>query len=84
MLPVIDSDGRRAGREAVVYAAALLPTSLVPTFAGVSGIIYAVIAAVLGVATAGGALQVCRNVAATSPRGGCSSDRSSICRSSGS
>ena len=31
MLPVIDPDGRRAGRQAVVYAAALLPASLVPT-----------------------------------------------------
>jgi protoheme IX farnesyltransferase len=49
MLPVIDSDGRRTGREAVVYAAALLPASLVPTLAGVSGNAYAVIAAALGV-----------------------------------
>jgi len=48
MLPVIDSDGRRTGREAVVYAAALLPASLLPTLAGVSGNAYAVIAAVLG------------------------------------
>ena len=48
MLPVIDPDGRRTGREAVVYALALLPASLVPTFAGVSGATYAVIAAVLG------------------------------------
>jgi protoheme IX farnesyltransferase len=48
MLPVIDSDGRRTGREAVVYAAALLPASLVPTLAGVSGNVYAVIAAALG------------------------------------
>jgi protoheme IX farnesyltransferase len=48
MLPVIDSDGRRTGREAVVYAAALLPASLVPTLAGVSGNAYAVIAAALG------------------------------------
>jgi protoheme IX farnesyltransferase len=48
MLPVIDSDGRRTGREAVVYAAALLPASLVPTLAGVSGNVYAAIAAALG------------------------------------
>ena len=48
MLPVIDSDGRRTGREAVVYAAALLPASLVPTLAGVSGNAYAVIAVALG------------------------------------
>jgi protoheme IX farnesyltransferase len=49
MLPVIDSDGRRTGREAVVYAAALLPASLAPTLAGVSGNVYAAIAAVLGI-----------------------------------
>jgi protoheme IX farnesyltransferase len=48
MLPVIDTDGRRTGREAVVYAAALLPASLVPTLAGVSGNVYAAVAAVLG------------------------------------
>ena len=33
MLPVIEPDGRRTGRQAVLYAAALLPVSLVPTFA---------------------------------------------------
>ena len=30
MLPVIEPEGRRAGRQAVLYAAALLPASLVP------------------------------------------------------
>jgi len=48
MLPVIESDGRRTGRQAVTYAAALLPASLVPTLAGVSGNVYAVVAAALG------------------------------------
>ena len=37
MLPVIEPDGRRTGRQAVAYAAALVPVSLVPTFVGVSG-----------------------------------------------
>jgi len=50
MLPVIDPEGRRAGHQAVGYAAALLPTSLVPTIIGLSGTIYGVVAAVLGVA----------------------------------
>ena len=50
MLPVIDPDGRRAGRQAVLYAAALVPCSLVPTFVGVAGAIYFAIALVLGVA----------------------------------
>jgi len=50
MLAVIDPEGGRAGRQAVAYAAALLPTSLVPTFVDVSGPVYAVVAAVLGIA----------------------------------
>ena len=47
MLPVIDPQGRRAARQAVLYAAALLPVSLVPTLAGVSGIFYFAAALVL-------------------------------------
>jgi len=50
MLAVIDPEGRRAGRQAVGYAAALLPTSLVPTFVDLSGSAYGAIAAILGVA----------------------------------
>jgi protoheme IX farnesyltransferase len=40
MLPVIDPDGHRAGRQAVLYAAALVPVSLLPTLAGISGVVY--------------------------------------------
>jgi heme o synthase len=50
MLPVIESDGRRTGRQAVIYAAALLPASLLPAFAAVSGPIYAAVAGILSVA----------------------------------
>jgi len=50
MLPVIEPDGRRAGRQAMIYALALLPVSLMPTWAGVSGWIAFAIAAVLGIA----------------------------------
>jgi protoheme IX farnesyltransferase len=50
MLPVIDPEGRRAGRQAVGYAAALLPTSLVPAFVNLSGALYGAVAAVLGIA----------------------------------
>ena len=49
MLPVIEPEGRRAGRQAVIYAAALVPVTLVPALVGVSGLIYAGIALVLGV-----------------------------------
>ena len=48
MLPVIEPDGRRTGRQAVLYAAALVPVSLVPSFVGISGPIYAAIALPLG------------------------------------
>ena len=50
MLPVIEPEGRRAGRQAVVYAAALVPATLVPAIVGVSGTIYAAVALVMGVA----------------------------------
>jgi protoheme IX farnesyltransferase len=50
MLPVIDPDGHRAGRQAVVYAAALVPASLLPALVGMSGWPYFWIALTLGVA----------------------------------
>lgn len=53
MLPVIDPAGGRAGRQAVAYAAALIPVSAVPTFAGVSGSAYLVVAMGLGIGLLG-------------------------------
>jgi protoheme IX farnesyltransferase len=50
MLPVVEPDGRKTGRQAVLYAAALLPTSLVPGAVGLSGWPYLAIALVLGIA----------------------------------
>ena len=50
MLPVIEPNGLRAGRQAVAYAAALLPVALVPTFTGLAGRFYLVAAALLGAA----------------------------------
>ncbi len=50
MLTVVEPDGRRAGRQAVVYALALVPVSLAPTLVGVSGPIYVAVALVLGAA----------------------------------
>ena len=49
MLAVVDRSGKRAGDEAVGYAAALLPVSLIPTFVGLSGIAYLGVAGVLSV-----------------------------------
>jgi protoheme IX farnesyltransferase len=50
MLPVVEPDGRRTGRQAVIYAVALMPVSLVPSFVGVSGTIYLYAAIGLGMA----------------------------------
>jgi protoheme IX farnesyltransferase len=50
MLPVIEPGGARAGRQALIYALALLPVSIVPTLVGVSGDVYAAVATALGVA----------------------------------
>lgn len=40
MLPVIEPDGRSTARQAVVYAAALLPVSLAPTLMNMTGAAY--------------------------------------------
>ena len=40
MLPVIEPDGRSTARQAVIYAAALLPVSLAPTLVGMAGTAY--------------------------------------------
>jgi protoheme IX farnesyltransferase len=40
MLPVIEPDGARTGRQAVLYALALVPVSLVPALVGVAGLVY--------------------------------------------
>jgi protoheme IX farnesyltransferase len=50
MLPVIEPDGRSTGRQAVVYAAALVPVSLAPSVLGMTGGIYFGGALVLGLA----------------------------------
>ncbi len=48
MLPVIDKDGSMTGRQAVVYAAALLPMSVLPMIFGMAGRAYGIGALVLG------------------------------------
>lgn len=53
MLSVEDTDGRRTARMALLYAAALLPVSLLPTLFGVTGTLYFWGALALGLAYAG-------------------------------
>jgi heme o synthase len=50
MLPVLEPDGLRTGQQALLYAAALLPVSIGPTFVGIAGWTYFWLALVLGVA----------------------------------
>jgi protoheme IX farnesyltransferase len=50
LLPVLEPDGRRTGRQALLYTAALWPVSLLPTLVGLAGGFYIVVATVLGCA----------------------------------
>ena len=48
LLPVIEPDGRSTGRQAVLYTAALIPLSMMPTGVGLATVWYLVGAIVLG------------------------------------
>ena len=50
MLPVIDPEGRRAGKQAVYWAFLMVLASVVPAFSGLAGTVYLAIALVMGVA----------------------------------
>ena len=50
LLPIVEPDGGSTGRQALIYAAALLPLSLAPTAASMAGLVYLVGAASLGLA----------------------------------
>lgn len=50
LLPVLEPDGRRTGQQALLYAAALWPVSLMPVLVGLAGAPYVVVATVLGFA----------------------------------
>jgi protoheme IX farnesyltransferase len=50
LLPVREPDGRRTGQQALLYAAALWPVSLMPTVVGLAGAPYSVVATALGFA----------------------------------
>ena len=50
LLPVLEPDGRRTGRQALLYAAALWPVSLLPTLVGLAGGFYLAVATLLGFA----------------------------------
>jgi protoheme IX farnesyltransferase len=48
LLPVLEPDGRRTGQQALMYAAALWPVSLLPAVVGLAGGKYLVVATALG------------------------------------
>jgi protoheme IX farnesyltransferase len=50
LLPVMEPDGRRTGQQALLYAAALWPVSLMPALVGLAGARYSVLATALGFA----------------------------------
>jgi protoheme IX farnesyltransferase len=50
LLPVVEPDGLRTGRQTVLYAAGLWPVSLLPAVVGLAGAPYLIVATVLGCA----------------------------------
>ena len=44
LLPVLEPDGRRTGQQALLYAAALWPVSLLPAVVGLAGVPYMIVA----------------------------------------
>jgi protoheme IX farnesyltransferase len=61
MLPVVDPEGRRTGRQAVSYTLALLVVSLCPFLFNLTGAIYLVGALILGLTFAWFAIQFSRD-----------------------
>jgi protoheme IX farnesyltransferase len=50
LLPVLEPDGRRTGHQALLYAAALWPVSLLPALVGLADAPYSIVATGLGLA----------------------------------
>lgn len=57
MLPALPGSEGIAGRQAVLYATALLPVSLLPFISGMAGFVYAFGAAGLGLAYLGASVR---------------------------
>ena len=61
MLPVLEPDGRKTAQQALVYAAALWPVSLMPALVGLGGVTYTAVATILGVVLIALAAQFVRD-----------------------
>jgi protoheme IX farnesyltransferase len=68
MLTVFDRDGTRTARQAVLYCAALLPVSLLPSALGLAGAVYFLGTLILGLAFLGFCLAFARWLSAASAR----------------
>jgi protoheme IX farnesyltransferase len=68
LLPVVEPDGRSTGRQALLYAALLLPVSLLPAAVGLAGVVYLVAAVVLGAGFVGMSARFAGDLSATSAR----------------
>ena len=58
MLPVIEPDGISTFRQIIIYAALLIPISMLPTLMGLSGQLYMVGVVLMGLALLGVSLQL--------------------------
>ena len=61
MLPVVDPDGASTARQSLLYATALVPVSILPSALGMTGLVYAISAVVLGLAFIGMGLRFALN-----------------------
>jgi len=68
MLPVVEPDGRSTGRQAILYAAALVPVSLLPSVIGLSGSAYFLGALVLGLTFLGFCLAFAQSFSTAAAR----------------
>jgi protoheme IX farnesyltransferase len=68
LLPVLEPDGRRTGQQALQYALALGPVSLMPVLVGLTGAPYAIAAVTLGVAMVLVTASFARDRSATNAR----------------
>ncbi len=68
MLPVLDPDGHRTARQMVLYAAALVPVSLLPSVLALTGPVYFAGALVLGLAYLGFAVAFGRECSGRAAR----------------
>lgn len=68
LLPVVDPDGRSTGRQALAYAAALLPASVAPAWFDLAGAMYVASALVLSLTLLGLSLRFARARSTASAR----------------